>query len=212
MKHIKLTITFLIISFSLLSCQRQKEKNHSLSSKENLKFKNLTSENKTGLIMDENEFWKIIEQSIIQSENDYEKQVETLKNILKKLNEKEIEKFQNTFTELMAKSYNWKLWGASYVINGGCSDDCFEYFRGYLIAHGRLRFYQTFENPESCADWIKTESSENWEAIGYSAMDAYREKTGKDMPFTYKTEYILKGEKFNEEKVYEQYPKLSDKF
>jgi len=33
-----------------------------------------------------------------------------------------------TFWDLMADSYREYLWGASYLINGGASDDGFEYF------------------------------------------------------------------------------------
>jgi hypothetical protein len=28
-------------------------------------------------------------------------------------------------------------WGAAYLANGGCSDDGFDYFRGWLIGQGR---------------------------------------------------------------------------
>lgn len=37
---------------------------------------------------------------------------------------------------LMADSYRNPLWAAAYVINGGCSDDGFDYFRGWLIVQG----------------------------------------------------------------------------
>ena len=37
----------------------------------------------------------------------------------------------------MDDSYRWDLWGAAYLANGGCSDDGFDYFRGWLIGQGR---------------------------------------------------------------------------
>jgi Protein of unknown function (DUF4240) len=40
---------------------------------------------------------------------------------------------------LMADSYRDPLWAAAYLVNGGCSDDGFEYFRGWLIMHGGQR-------------------------------------------------------------------------
>jgi hypothetical protein len=38
---------------------------------------------------------------------------------------------------LLAASYRTVLWAAACLINGGYSDDGFEYFRGWLIVQGR---------------------------------------------------------------------------
>jgi hypothetical protein len=128
------------------------------------------------------------------------------------LDASEIEKFDHTFTALMAASYDFKLWGASYVINGGCSDDCFDYFRQYLIGHGKEIFYETLKDPDSCVSWIKTEEEDNWEGLQYAAINAYKQKTGKDFPGTYHPNVELKGKPFDEETVSSQYPKLAKKF
>jgi hypothetical protein len=34
------------------------------------------------------------------------------------------------------------MWVAAYLMNGGCSDDGFDYFRGWLIAQGRTTLEQ----------------------------------------------------------------------
>ncbi|WP_342210876.1 LysR family transcriptional regulator [Streptomyces sp. DH-12] len=44
------------------------------------------------------------------------------------------------------------LWAAAYVINGGCSDDGFDYFRGWLIAQGREVFERAVARPGALAD------------------------------------------------------------
>ena len=38
--------------------------------------------------------------------------------------------------QLDERAYTWDLWGAAYVIEDGCSDDCFRDFRAYLISLG----------------------------------------------------------------------------
>jgi hypothetical protein len=48
-------------------------------------------------------------------------------------------------------SYTWALWGAAYLINGGCSDDGFDYFRGWLICQGRDVFQRAVHDPDSLA-------------------------------------------------------------
>lgn len=59
---------------------------------------------------------------------------------------------QQTLWDLMAASYRAPLWAAAYVINGGCSDDGFDYFRGWLIVQGREVFEQVVADPDRLAD------------------------------------------------------------
>lgn len=201
-----------IFVITLTSCEGQNNKGKSQSLNKKEKSINLTSSDTTTQIMGEDDFWKLIDKSRSASNNNYQIQISSLKTILLTLDPAEIEKFDNTFTALLAASYDYKLWGASYVINGGCSDDCFDYFRQYLIGHGKEKFYQTMKDPESCASWIKSEEEDNWEGLQYPAMEAYKQKTGKEIPKTYQPKFELKGKPFDEETVSKQYPKLAKKY
>ena len=175
-------------------------------------FANMDAGVKNGQLMDEDEFWEIIDQSRDGSGDNYLEQVTTLKSILMKREPEEIEKFNNTFVGLMSNSYDNRLWAASYIINGGCSDDCFEYFRQYLVAHGKLKFYETLNDPESCAGWVKSEGEAGWEGLMCAANEAYMEKTGKEIPLTFEIDYVLKGKSFNEDSLGLLYPALAAKF
>ncbi len=210
MKNIILTSFVFVIA--LTSCKGQTNKSKSQPSIIKEKDMNLTSADTTNQLMNEDDFWKLIDKSRNASNNNYQTQISSLKTILLTLEPIEIEKFDNTFTALLAASYDYKLWGASYVINGGCSDDCFDYFRQYLIGHGKEKFYQAIKDPESCASWIKSEEEDNWEGLQYPAMDAYKQKTGKEIPKKYHPKFELKGKPFDEETVMKQYPKLAKKF
>ena len=205
-------LTALVFAIALTSCEGQNKKSNQQSSNDKPNKMNLTATDTSGQLMDENSFWSLIDKSRVASNNNYQTQITSLKTILATLEPTEIVKFDNTFTALLAASYDYKLWGASYVINGGCSDDCFDYFRQYLIGHGKDKFYQTIKDPESCSSWIKSEEEDNWEGLQYSAMDAYKLKTGKDIPKTYQPKFELKGKPFDEETVMKQYPKLAKKF
>ena len=160
--------------------------------------------------MSEEIFWAIIERT--RKAGSYQAQLGELENELLKLPVSEIEKFDNRFTSLMANSYTYKLWGAAYVINGGCSDDCFDYFRQYLISHGKARFYQALSDPESMAPWIKSEEQEEWEGLGYAAGNAYLIKANKPIPKSYAPQYKIVGKPFKEEDLPREYPKLAKKF
>lgn len=71
-----------------------------------------------------------------------------------------------------------KLWAAAYVINGGCSDDGFDYFRGWLIAQGRDVFLKALADPDSLAYAGACQDCAEFEDILSAAASAYFEKQG----------------------------------
>ncbi len=102
--------------------------------------------------MEIKDFWKLIEQSKeLEDEID---QAEWTKDQLAKKSIEEIVQYEIIFTHFMNQSYTSALWGAAYVIMGGCSDDCFDYFRGWLIAQGEDVYNKTLANPEYLAAYI----------------------------------------------------------
>jgi hypothetical protein len=83
---------------------------------------------------DEKWFWDIIDQSRgTRKKINHKRQIKNLSKILSLLTPDEILQFDNTFHLLLKQSYTWDLWGAAFIINGGCSDDTFDYFRSWLI-------------------------------------------------------------------------------
>jgi Protein of unknown function (DUF4240) len=73
--------------------------------------------------MDAEAFWSLVEQAPSPQE---------LTNQLAALSADELAAFESHHTEAFYRSYDWGLWGAAYLIDGGCSDDGFDYFRAYL--------------------------------------------------------------------------------
>lgn len=59
--------------------------------------------------------------------------------------------FQQAYDLLEAESYRWDLWAAAYLMRGGCSDDGFDYFRGWLVAQGRTVWERALADPDSLA-------------------------------------------------------------
>jgi hypothetical protein len=202
----------LVVAMTLTSCEGQNNKSKLPASEKKDSSRVQTSSGTTTQFMDEEGFWKLIDKSRTAANENYQAQISSLETMLLTLEPIEMVKFDNTFARLLAASYNNKLWGASVVINGGCSGDCFEYFRQYLIGHGKEKFYKTIADPESCVGWMKSEEEDNWEGLQYAAMRAYKQKTGKEMPKTYRPKYELKGKPFDEATVAQQFPKLAKKF
>jgi Protein of unknown function (DUF4240) len=69
----------------------------------------------------ESEFWDVIDQARARGTSCAEWAHE-LEGILSKSSSIEIETFARAQDDLMRSSYRWDLWGAAFVINGGCSD------------------------------------------------------------------------------------------
>ena len=135
----------------------------------------------------ETEFWGLIERAKNKTEDTYE-QMELLIELLTERSEEDIIEFEKIFLQLHASSYQSKLWAAAYIIKGGCSDDGFDYFRGWLIAQGEDVFYKALENPESLARIIKVEDADEVECEDMLSVGgtAYENKTGKDYEEIYK--------------------------
>ena len=60
--------------------------------------------------------------------------------------------FAQPLWDLFTNSYRADLWAAAFLINGGASDDGFDYFRAWLIAQGRTTYEQALALPDSLAD------------------------------------------------------------
>jgi len=58
---------------------------------------------------------------------------------------------QQILWDLMALSYQNPLWAAAYLINGGCSDDGFDYFRGWLLTQGEEVYMAAVSSPDTLA-------------------------------------------------------------
>ncbi|MBV1941234.1 DUF4240 domain-containing protein [Streptomyces sp. BV286] len=104
--------------------------------------------------MNKEQFWQLIEAARNQTSNlnDGELVARRAASQLATYPAEEIVASQQVLWDLMADSYTNPLWAAAYVINGGCSDDGFDYFRGWLIAQGREVFERIVADPDALAE------------------------------------------------------------
>ncbi len=168
--------------------------------------------------MDKQIFWELIEQTKNEADGDLDMQHEIIVSKLSKYLPEEILEFDKIFNKYHMESYTSELWAAAYIINGGCSDDGFDYFRGWLISKGRKVYEDALKNPESLADIITDEESGEveFENFLYVANEAYRVCTGKE-DFYDKAESTPYPEielTWNEdsEELEVMFPKLAEKF
>jgi hypothetical protein len=139
---------------------------------------------KTAELMDEDKFWQIVHDSLERSGGDQESQVAILVKTLEGLSPKETVGFRLRTDKLLHDTYTSDMWCAGYIMNGGCSDDMFEYFRLWVISQGREVYENAKANPDSLIAVAEVEVPEDlfaFESFWYVALTAFKNKTGKEL-------------------------------
>ena len=166
--------------------------------------------------MNEQRFWQLIDESRAAAGGardmaSAQEQAESLEELLTREPPADLLDFERMFAERMARSYTWDLWGAAYVLNGGCSDDGFDSFRAWLIGQGKKVFEAVLADPDSLGDYVDDEVE--CEELLYAASRAYEEQTGDEIPsVTVDPTDEPSGEAWEEEELPERFPRLSEKF
>ena len=140
--------------------------------------------------MDREQFWALIEAAKTATGGDCQAQAGQLVAALTDRSVDEALAWDRIYGELMAESYRWELWGAAFLINGGCGDDGFDYFRGWLLGQGQATWQAALAAPDSLADHPEVrgrrpleERSDPLECddMLYIAYDAYQALTEQEL-------------------------------
>lgn len=136
---------------------------------------------RTAEMLDEDLYWSIIDSSLRQT-SAQDDQEEFLIEEIGKLTPTEMIGFRLRTDKLLYDTYNSEMWCAGYIMNGGCSDDGFEYFRNWVISRGKDAYYKAKQNPDSLISEVN-ESAEvyDFESFWYVALEAFEQKTGADL-------------------------------
>ncbi|MFD9103805.1 DUF4240 domain-containing protein [Streptomyces virginiae] len=142
--------------------------------------------------MDKTTFWQLIDTARADTAADADEDGDAVARrageLLAARPQAEIAAAQQVLWDLLAESYRSPLWAAAYMINGGCSDDGFDYFRGWLLTQGRTVFEAALADPDSLADHpavreAAAEGLELWDEDALSiAWTAYESATGRELP------------------------------
>ncbi|MFO0802871.1 MAG: DUF4240 domain-containing protein [Gemmataceae bacterium] len=124
--------------------------------------------------MEWKQFWKTLDSAYRADGPDH---FEALKAELDRLRWFEVIEFQARFDEAMAAANLIDLWGAAYLIQGGCSDDGFRDFRAWLVGRGRHPYEAALKQPDSLADILDGDPVDGF-GLDAAAIRVYEAKTG----------------------------------
>ncbi len=129
--------------------------------------------------MNSEQFWHILQTAYVpEDQGTLQDWFDSLRKELLQLPPEEIVEFGRHYDALVGAAYKTDLWGAAYVINGGCSDDGFHEFRSWLVGMGRDVYEKALADPDSLADVLHGQ----WPchaALDAAAPRAWEEKTGR---------------------------------
>ena len=162
--------------------------------------------------MNEKKFWQLISTVKNEAGAYVESRPEVLQQHLSVLEPVEIQGFQQRYEALLLEANSWALWGAASIMNGGCSDDGFKYFRDWLISEGEAVFKEALVNPDSLAAVPRRDYFE-LELFGYAALKAYAAKGAGELERDFKVEYaVTTGRKWDESELPQLFPALGAKY
>ena len=161
-------------------------------------------------------FWQLIADTRQAAGNDTGRQSELLEERLSRLPAQQIVDFARMRRGLDERLYSWDIWGAAYVIDDGCSDDCFRDFRAYVIYLGRGPYEAALRDPDSLAAVAQDAEEGDWENADDVAPDAYQSATGEDFPLDDSDlSGTPHGEPWDDEDgdaLAQRYPRLAERF
>lgn len=185
-------IILVITTLTLLSWANSKANNMGLFDKfygkkensaqaENLAKIDSSQLERTADMLDAELYWSIIDKSL-KNTNNQDDQEQYLIQEISKLTPKEMIGFRLYTDKLLYETYNSEMWCAGYIMNEGCSDDSFEYFRNWVISRGKDTYLKAKENPDYLINEV-VDGAEfyEFESFWYVALEAFQKKTGKDL-------------------------------
>jgi len=159
----------------------------------------------------EKNFWQLIETVKREAGFDLESRPAILQRRLALLAPAEIQRFQKRYEGHLLEAHRWNLWGAAYLMNEGCSDDCFKYFRDWLISEGEETFKRAIANPDSLATIPPREYFE-LESYGYAALKAFAAMGAGELERDFAVEFAVPiGKEWADSDLPRMLPKLTAK-
>ena len=157
--------------------------------------------------MTEDVFWELIDHGL--GKQSIGERLDTLPERLALFKPAAIRKFDQILRQMDNAAYRHAVWALAYLLRGGCSDDSFDAFRGWLILQGRKVFEATLANPDDFDVNLHHGESGGMDTLRDAAPTAYELREGKAMKPVKVPLRELKGAEIDEEDFATLLPKVA---
>lgn len=130
--------------------------------------------------MDEDLFWALIDDGL--GDDPLGARLDSLPERLASFSATAIRAFEKILRDMDQRACRWDIWALAYLLQGGCSDDAFDAFRGWLILQGRAVFEATLANPDGFDVGLHSGQAGGMTGLRDAAPLAYDMRQGKPMP------------------------------
>ncbi|MDM1360599.1 DUF4240 domain-containing protein [Myroides marinus] len=141
-------------------------------------------------LMNEEQYWAIIEASL-ENSKDQSEQSEYITKVLEKLTLEDIIGFDLTTSYLTNEIYSSHMWCAGFIMNKGYFDDAFGDFRDWVVSRGKAVYYSAKDNPDTLISEVDFGEGDyySFECFESVAWDVFEKETGEEI-FEYKDSLI----------------------
>jgi hypothetical protein len=157
--------------------------------------------------MTEDVFWELIDHGL--GDQPMGERLDSLPDRLALFKPAAIRKFDRILREQDAAAYRTDIWALAYLLQGGCSDDSFDAFRGWLILQGRAVFEATLASPDDFDVTLHHGESGGMDALRAVAPMAFDLREGKVMKPVKGPPLELTGPEIEEEESREHLPNVA---
>lgn len=162
--------------------------------------------------MDVDSFWDIIDATHSAAPRDMDRKCGVLADKLMVLDEAGLRDFITHFDAADVQAYTWSLWGAIYLIRGGCGDDAFSDFRATLISMGRETFEAALADPDSLVGVEFAGEDPAYEGFQYVPTEVAEKRLGSVPPRPEPFPSNPSGTGWSEDELERLFPRLAAKY
>ncbi|OEK07615.1 hypothetical protein A8C32_17620 [Flavivirga aquatica] len=161
--------------------------------------------------IDETVFWELIDNSRKEGETKDEF-FEILKEKLLRFKAPEMKRFQKLLLTYQNELNHWNVWALAYIVRRGCGDDCFDYFRLWVVSKGKEAYELIKDYNTSKFKAVFDDEDPIFEDFEYLAGEVYEENKGKAMRDPNVKMSKIKGNEWDEENIYTEFLELCNMF
>lgn len=157
-------------------------------------------------LMNEEQYWAIIEASL-ENSKDQSEQSEYIAKVLEKMTLEEIIGFDLTMNHLTNQIYSSHMWCAGFIMNKGYFDDAFGDFRDWVVSRGKAVYYSAKDNPDTLISEVDFGEGDyySFEGLECIAWDVFEKETGVNIfdyiesPIEYNVDIVFDWEEDDED-------------